>query len=315
MARWPRVRTTLAVAIWGSVFAAAGLGCSSILGIEADRYLAASDASSESDVRATGDSSKPSDAQVDPWGCLGLPVPGAGTTSPLDITLIVMDGLQPEISAGQVDGGSDLVTVSGAYLPGITVQACALLDPGCSMPSGTHVTDDAGRAAFALDTSFQGFFGMSGKVSGQAGVPVTLYPGTFLPSDNGTSIPAYELSKDGLQILAGSLVQTPLALGPDAGAGHLLVNIYDCQDHQAAGVEFAYSNLGSQAQPFYMKGGIPSPMSTQTDDFGLGGAINIPTGAQTVTATLAGEGTVIGSQTVLVRPGQITWAWVRVRSQ
>jgi hypothetical protein len=293
--------------------ALAGVGCSSILGLEPDRYLVVADAST--DGRAASDAGKGADAQVDPWACLGQPVPGAGTKDPVGITLIVMDGLQPEISAGSVDGGSDLVTVSGTYLPGITVQACDLLDPGCSMSPPTQVTDDGGRATFQLDTGFQGFFRMQGLVGGAPGVPVTLYTGTFLSTDNDTSIPAYELSEDGLQILAGSLVQTPLALGPDAGAGHLLVNIYDCEDHQASGVKVAYSNLGAEAQPFYMVGGIPSTTGTETDSYGLAGAINIPTGAQTVTATLADKGTALGSTTVVVRPGEITWAWIRGRSQ
>jgi hypothetical protein len=311
LARRSRAQTGIAAAVWAALAGWAGLGCTSVLGIEADRYLAASDASTDGQ---SGDAGKAQDAQVDPWACLGQPVPGAGMKSPLDLTLIVMDGLQPEVSAGGVDGGSDLVTVSGAYLPGITVQACDLLDPGCASADATQVTDDGGRATFQLDTGFQGFFRMEGMLGGNPGVPVSLYPGGFLPSDNETSVPAYELSQQGLQILAGSLVETPLALGPDAGAGHLLVNIYDCEDHQATDIQLAFSNLGSTAQPFYMKEGIPSTTATQTDGYGLGGAIDIALGAQTVTATLAGKGTVLGSTTVVIRPGEITWAWIRGRS-
>ncbi len=304
--RGSRVRAAVAVVVWGAGFAAAG--CSSILGIESDRHLVTSDASTGhgSDAKA--------DAQVDPWACLGQPFPGSGHPDPLDITLIVMDGLQPETSAGGVDGGSDLVTVNGAYLPGITVRACDLLDPGCDTPSVTVVTDSDGRAAFSLPETFGGFFRMEGMLSGQPAIPVSLYTGALTMNEATGSLPAYELSQEGLQILTGSLVQTPLALGPDAGAGHLLVNIYDCEDHQGSGVSFSYSSLGSGAQPFYFSEGLPSTTGTETDGYGLGGAINVPLGAQTITAKVASSGAVVGTTTVVIRPGEITWAWIRGRA-
>jgi hypothetical protein len=303
-----RARGVLAVIVWGAGLAQAGVGCSSILGIESDRHLVsnASDGGYASDAKA--------DAQVDPWACLGQPVPGSGHPDPLDITLVVMDGLQPETSAGGVDGGSDLVTVNGAYLPGITVRACDLLDPGCTMPSATVVTDGDGRAIFALPQTFGGFFRMDGMLSGEPAIPVSLYPGPLTMNEATSSLPGYELSEEGLQILTGSLVQTPLALGADAGAGHLLVNVYDCMDHQGAGVSFSYSNLGSGAQPFYFSGGLPSTTGTETDGYGLGGAINVPLGAQTITAKVASSGTVVGSTAVVIRPGEITWAWIRGRA-
>lgn len=298
------VARAAAAAAIGSALA---VGCTSILGIEPNRYLAA-----DASAGPHGDAAS-ADAHPDPWGCLGAGPPGG--TTPVAITLIVMDGLQPEVSAGSVDGGSDLVTVSGTYLPGISVSACSVLDPSCMGSSTiTQMTDGAGRATFHLDTSFGGFFAMKGMLGTDTAIPVSLYPGTFLPADDGTSIPAYELSLTGLMVLTSTVTTAPLALGDDAGAGHLLVNVYDCQDHQATGVKIAYSNPGSGV-PFYFMGGIPSPMANETDNFGLAGAIDVPLGTQTITATLAGKGTQVGSATVLVRPGQITWAWVRVRSQ
>jgi hypothetical protein len=296
-----RTRAAVAAAIWIGAGAAGAAGCSSILGIEPNRYLAQADASTVAHADA---------GREGPWDCLGTSAP-ASATSPLQITLIVMDGLQPEVSAGSVDGGSDLATVSGAYLPGITVRACALLDPSCASAT-TRVTDDGGNATFDLDTSFRGFFAMNGMLGTDPGVPVTLYPGGFLAADDRTSIPAYEVSVPGMMFLAGAVTPAPLALGPDAGAGHLLVNVYDCHDHQAPGVKIAYDNPGASV-PFYFMGGFPSPMATETDSFGLAGAIDVPPGTQTVTASLAGKGTTIGSATVLVRPGEVTWAWIRVR--
>jgi hypothetical protein len=283
-------------------------GCSAVLGIEADRHLAAADASG-----APGDAGSGAGGAT-PWGCL-LDAGASGTSRPLTVTLIVMDGLQPEVSAGSIDGGSDLVTLSGAYLPGISVRACSLLDPSCAAGSPPVVTDDAGRATFQLTGGFYGFFDLHGSLAGAPGVPVSFYPGRFVEGDEVTGIPAYEFSQDGLRLLASSLTTARLAFGDDAGAGHVLVSAFDCQDHQAAGVSFSYSNSSAQTQSFYMAGGIPNPAGKQTDGYGLGGAINVPAGAQIVSATIADGAASLGTSTVVVRPGSIAWAWFRVRAR
>jgi hypothetical protein len=289
----------------GTVAALAASGCSTILGIESDRHLVASDGGAGADA----------DASPGPWDCLQSAGSGPQSLAPLALSLIVMDGLQPEVAAGSVDGGSDLETVSGAYLPGISVRSCALLDPDCVSGSTPVVTDDAGLAQMSVAGTFSGFFRLSGPMGTEQAVPVNLYPGRLLASDQGTRLPAYELSPDGIQTLAITITTTPLSLDPDGGVGHVLANVYDCQDHQAAGVVLHLDTTGAETQAFYFKDSVPNSSATQTDSFGLGGAINVPVGTQTLSASIADGGASLGTTTITVHAGQVTWAWLRVRSR
>jgi hypothetical protein len=226
-----------------------------------------------------------------------------------------MDGLQPELAAGAVDGGSDLETVRGTYLAGVSVQSCALLDPACRSASDPVSSDGSGIVSISVPGDFTGFLRLEGPVGAAPGVPVSLYPGRLLASDTGMRLPAYEISQDEMRILASTVTATPVSLDPNGTVGHVLVNVYDCQDHQAPGVAIQYATTGADTEDFYMSGGVPDPRATQTDSFGLGGAINVPIGTQTVRATLADGGAPLGSTTITVRAGQITWAWVRVRAR
>src|ERR1700722_17434719 len=130
-ARW------CAAAAAGLVFAATS-SCTVVLGIDADRYVAgATDAGADADARP------------DPWGCLNAPSE-QDIASPVALSLLVMNALYPSVSAGGVDGGSDLDTVSGTYLPGVGVMACQDLDTDCSSGLGPVVTNDGGVANFQL---------------------------------------------------------------------------------------------------------------------------------------------------------------------
>jgi hypothetical protein len=283
--------------------------CSMVLDIKADRYLAAPADASDKDVQAS----------KDPWACISQPGEQLNPNIPISVTLLVMDAIQPSTSAGSIDGGSDLDTVSGSFLPGISVKECDIRDSACTHGVGPVVTDATGAATFHAAGSFAGFFDL--EASGY--MPVTLYPGNLLVTDPVVSFPAYTITPDNFQILASAASSEKANLDPTVQLGHALVTIYDCNDHQAPGVVVSYSSSGAQQLPFYFSGGLPSLSATQTDNFGLAGAINIQAGTVTATANLApdsgvptatGAGALLGSITFGVRPGGLTFAWIRVRS-
>jgi hypothetical protein len=309
-------------ALFGASFLA-GAGCSTVLGVEADRYvepaksaagdggrdaLAADAADGGRDVAPTD--RRDGDAPIGPWACLTAPREALDPDLHVDVTLQVMDAILPSTAAGAVDGGSDLDTLSGSWLPGVAVRPCALLDPECLDAPKAVLTSDAGAAELALTGDFAGFFDMRRPDL----VPATLYPGHLLAGQMAASVPAYGISPKEFRDLASSTATT-VNLDPNGGVGHVLVTIYDCQDHQASGVSLTYGGLGAQAVPFYFTGGLPSTRETKTDDYGIGGAINVPVGTLTVTATLASTTTEVGSTTFDVRPGALTFAWIRVRSR
>ena len=156
----------------------------------------------------------------------------------------------------------------------------AMLDPDCLSAATAVLTNDAGVAEFDLTGDFSGFFDLRRPDL----VPATLYPGHLLAGQMTASFPAYGIRPTEFQDL-GLSADTIVILDPDAGVGHALVTIYDCQDHQASGISVTYSLSGPKAVPFYFSNGLPSTAATETDDFGLAGVVNVPAGTMMVEAT------------------------------
>jgi hypothetical protein len=286
-------------------------GCSGLLGIDSDRTLVVDagipeTAAPEAAPEAGADRVMPSG----PWGCLQLPAETLDPSLKVTVTLQVFDALQTATALGSVDGGSDLTTVSAAWLSGVSVRSCSLLDPTCGQGSAPVVTDDAGQATFHLTGDFSGYF----ELTRSDLVPWSLYPQNLLAGQTSTDLPAFGLSPAGFQFIARAITSTPLSLDTDGGLGHAFVQIFDCQDHQASGVQLTYSGLGAETVIFYMKNGVPSTSATRTDSFGIGGVLNVPTGSLTVSGSLAAGLQSIGTADVVIRPGTVTLAFIRVRS-
>jgi hypothetical protein len=247
-----------------------------------------------------------------PWGCASLPNEQLDPNLKVTATLQVFSAVAPSTASGMVDGGSDLNTVSATWYPGVSVVVCTLRDPGCTHPTPTPpaLTDDGGSTTFQLTGDFSGFFSLTRSDL----VPWTFYPGNLLTGATSTNLPTYGISPQDFSALAVAVTSAPLSFDQDGGLGHTFVNVYDCEDHQAPGVTLTYSTAGAETATFYMKDGLPNTMATQTDAYGIGGAVNVPVGNLTVKATLAKDLTPLGSAVVLIRPGALTHAWIRVRT-
>ena len=285
----------------GVAVMAAVAGCSVVLGLDTDRHLA---------TQASTDAGVDASTRPGPWDCVSGPNEFLDPGLNVDLTLLVMDALQPSTAAGAVDGGSDLDTISGTFLPGVSVRACELRDQDCTMGSSPVVTTDGGAAELHLTGDFVGFFQMSRPDL----VLAALYTGQLLAGDKVVSYPAYDIRPDDFMALAGAVVTSGVSLDPNGTVGHTVVTVYDCQDHQAAGVTVKYSAMGPDMTAYYFQSGFPTTTASTTDDYGLAGASNVPGGALTATATLAATGMMLGSVTYAIRPGAISFAWVRVRS-
>jgi hypothetical protein len=298
----------------------AGAGCSTLLGVDPDRYVAAGEDAGE----PSGEAGSKEDATLDAapasgggdvatagrWGCLSGPREVLDPALHVDVTLVAVDPTWPTVSAGNLDGGSDLDTITGDWLPGVAVRACTLLDPDCLNAPNAVLTDDAGQAKFSLTGDFAGFFDLRRSDL----IPATLYPGHLLAGQPVASFPTFDLTRTKFMNLATS-AGASVSLNADAGVGHALVWIYDCQDHQAPGVSIAYDDLGRRGATFYFSNGLPDLTATETDDFGLAGAVDVPVGTLKATATLVSTGTEIGSASFDIRAGSLTSAWIRVRSR
>jgi hypothetical protein len=290
-------------------------GCASVFGVDSDRYLVTRDAGG---LREGGPSL--ADAGVDaailvaveagPWDCLGLPVKPVDPATKVDLHVLLFDPLQTSTAAGSVDGGSDLVTVDYTPLVAVSLRSCALKDLSCSTPSPEVLTDDAGLAEFHVAGDFVGFF----EIARSDLIPATFYPGSLLSGDTAPTFPTYDFTPDGLDLLASTVTNKSISLDPDGGLGHAFVTMYDCHDHQAPGVSLSIDNSSPETVTFYSVGGLPTTKTKQTDAFGLAGAVNVPVGSLAATATLVATGATLGTINITIRPGAITFAWVRVRT-
>ncbi len=313
--RHARVRVWFAASLLAVEGAIGTAGCSTVLGIEADRYLVTADGAPNPGLEASTKADA-SDSAVDagPWSCLDLPDERLDPNLHVNLSVVAVNGMDGTTSAGAIDGGPDLDIVTGTWLPGVAVRTCSLRDPNCTSPSPVVVTNDAGIANFQVTGDFAEFFDLRRSDL----VPSTLYPGNLLAGQTTVSLPVFLVTPAALQAIGASVsnqATNPISLDPNGGLGHVLVTIYDCQDHQAPGVSLAFSNTNpTKTVQFYFKSGVPVVSTSQTDFDGLGGASNLPAGAQTVSATIGSQEMPIGNATFQIYSGGLTNAWIRVRS-
>jgi len=258
------------------------------------------------DVATTG--SEPGDAAADPWACLDQP-PQVTSSSPVAITFKTFDALDPITTAGPT-GGSDFTVVSFVPLPGIAIEGCTFSDTSCSMPATpVGTSDDAGEATLTVPDNFNGFFSLTRTNY----LPLAHYPGPLL-ADASSFAPAVSMIEPQAAISLAEALGATAELDAGASVAAVFVEMYDCFDRYAAGVSLAMSATDSTTVPFYIASGLPSRTATQTDSSGTGGAVNVPVGPLTVTATLAATNRALGSVEVVIRPGGATSAWIRART-
>jgi len=226
------------------------------------------------------------------------------------ITFDVFDALLPIATAGP-QGGSDFTVLSYTPVSGIALEGCDTLDPSCSEAlTPVEVSDDAGQATLTVPGSFNGFF----EFTGTGYLPSKLYTGQLLADASAFAPPVAIIGTEQVALLA-SAVGVPMELNPEAGVGHAFFQVYDCFDRHAAGVAFTLAiDAGPQTVQWYLKNSLPSTTATETDSVGSGGAVNVPAGAVTVTATLVATKRTIGAISAVITAGGTTFAWVRVRT-
>jgi hypothetical protein len=283
----------------------AALGCHSFGAfgpVDEEPTDAAAPDGSPSDGSAAEAAQGPAD-----WSCLGSSGPPPSLPAAVDVTLDTIDVFRPIVTAGAT-GGSDLQLVAATPLAGVSVQACAPLDPECASPQTPPAdSDDAGIARLTLPSDFAGTL----RLERPDLLPGTIYLGRFVESAPSFPIPG--INAQTAQVF-GMHYGVTLGETADAGVGQLFVFVYDCRDRRAPGVTFAFTPTASSTVAFYNDTGtVISIAATQTDTIGAGGAFNIPVGEITVTATIAGRP--FRSTRVFVESGGATLLLLRARTQ
>jgi hypothetical protein len=258
------------------------------------------------DAAPTG--SGPADAAADPWACLDQP-PEVTSSSPVAITFKTYDVIDPITTAGST-GGSDFTVLSFVPLSGIAIEGCDNLDPSCAMPATPlETSDDAGETTLTVPDNFNGYF----KLTATGYLPFDLFPGQLL-ADASTFAPPVSMITPVAAISLADAIGAAPDLDAGANVGAVFVGIYDCSDRYAAGVSFSSSATTASTVPFYIASGLPSSTAKETDSSGTWGAVDVPVGSLTITATLVATNRTLGSINVTIRAGGAATAWIRART-
>lgn len=221
--------------------------------------------------------------KADPtWECLSVPSTPNPQPAPFRISVTLLD------------------LVSRTPVANAQIKLCRKIDVDCAAPVVTAVSDGNGAAMFSTDmVDFTGYLAVQAS-----GIVPTLY---FFnpPIDRDQTVSVTMASP----LAYGGLLQK-LGRQPIPGHGSVVMNAADCTGAPAAGVTYATANGDGNTFPFYTVGGLPTVSAPATDAAGYGGLINVPAGAATVATSLASPRTDLGTISLLVQDGAITYSRV-----
>jgi hypothetical protein len=213
------------------------------------------------------------------WSCLTRPTPPPMSTSGTAVIEISVRGLVDEMPV--LDASARL---------------CHRLDLDCTAPiSPRFAPNPDGVFTLEVALGFDGYVEIvaPGRVPG-------LY--VFSPAVTASRSIALPLVHPAELAQFAALGGRPLV----EGRGHIMLGAYDCQQQAAVGVRLSSSDADQRTSPFYVVSKLPSLTAPGTDVSGQGGIINLRPGPATVTGAL-GDGRLIATLSVVVRPGSITY--------
>jgi hypothetical protein len=190
-----------------------------------------------------------------------------------------------------------LSLVTGAVPRGVTVRACAQRDLECSNPVSASVPLDAqGWADLSLYDGFDGYV----EIQGPEIVPTILFYQDALSLEaRRDTTPLGVVERQSLPMLTAAIGSQQ-----DPQLGLVYLRAFDCENEPAVGVHYT---IDKPSVPFYFVAGLPSGTRTETENSGLGGFINVPTGIAVVNAELSsGAKPIALPKTLLVRPNWMT---------
>lgn len=213
-----------------------------------------------------------------PWACLGQANGGGADrlVPTIDLALAVADSL------------------TGAVPEGLSARACPRLDVLCDTPVGAAVAATVdGMVHLAVPQTFNGYV----EITSPGGVPTMYFLNRTLMRDTVEFLPLVSR-----MALGGLAQQASIVLEPMLG--HLLIRAFDCVGAPARDVELSTNGGGT---PFVFVDGLPNVGVDVTADGGVGGFVNVPMGYAVLQGRLVPRDVVIGTASVVVRPGWFTY--------
>jgi hypothetical protein len=221
------------------------------------------------------------------WSCLDETPTPSTETGPFAVAMRTQDLLTQQPKAG------------------VKAELCNKVDVDCSAPLFTTTSDATGLLTLQVPGAFSGYVLLQAP---------DVLPGLYFfnPSiDRDQEIPPILMPTP----LANSLLVAQIGGTQGPNHGHALVMAEDCNGSFAAGVSYATADGDAMTKTFYSVSGLPSASATTTDSDGYGGMINLPSGAVTLTGDLAAKERTIGTISLLVRAGAISYSRIVPRGE
>jgi len=230
------------------------------------------------------------DAPVDPtWGCLNSTPPALPAQD---------DSRTLRIEAKLVE------LFTNAPVVGMDLRLCRGLDVLCQSPLGKTATNDAGVYGFDVPFAFRGFVDGT-PPDGSTLMPIIspfMRPPTQehrLADDTPYSVPSQATLESLLAIIGRQVAPS---------SGHVFGLALDCAGKPAVGVVLTSRNTTAESVGYYLDDSrLPNTTQGATSSQGEVGYVNLPPGPVTFTYAKV-DGTPIGTATVLVRAGTVTYA-------
>jgi hypothetical protein len=278
-----------ALVVAGWLGAVSFVGCSQVLGIEEDRYLA--EAGTDPSPDASADASDAAEARPpEPpgWQCIDDPEPPVPNGT-VQVKMLIND------SSGMQSSGS----LVGTPIAGATLQACDTLDLACQMPTAQATSDDGGIALITVPGGFDGFYQLNAN-----GYPPGLIARTPQLHD--------ESSQQGIVSASTlSLAEGLIGVMQDPNDTIAIATVDDCSSNPAVGVTIEVGAPTANEKVVYLQNKLPTPSATSTDVTGSAVVFNVPPGTVTLTAYLPGHRP-IRTVDALARSGWVTYAQIRL---
>jgi len=203
-------------------------------------------------------------------------------------------------STGNVRYSVPVRSLFGLPITNLVTHVCVPADVMCSAPlSEVRGLDAEGLLIVNVPVAFNGYF----ELLADNHLPSVFYMRKPIMRDTIDTSPVLAVPTAGVAQIA-ALVNVEVV----SDFGILVATALDCRGERAPGVELS-NNLGGRI--FYVIDGLPNASASGTDSQGLGGFVNVPPRLVELSAAVAADGRLIGTRTLLPRPGWIVGGTLR----